>query len=44
MIRQSRRYRQQIKLHLAQPYDAKWGELARWLSRMTLDDGNALVE
>jgi hypothetical protein len=44
-LRPYRRWqRQQIKLHLAQPYDADWRELARWLSRMTLDDGDALVE
>ena len=44
-LRHYRRWqRQQIKLHLAQPYDAEWRELARWLSRLTLDDDDALVE
>ena len=44
-LRPYRRWqRQQIKLHLAQPYDAEWRELARWLSRLTPDDDDALVE
>ncbi len=45
--RQLRHYhrwqREQIKLHLMQPREAEWRELTRWLARMTLDDGDALV-
>ena len=45
--RQLRHYhrwqREQIKLHLMQPHEAEWRELTRWLARMTLDDGDALV-
>lgn len=44
-LRHYRRWqRQQIKLHLAQPHESEWRELTRWLARMTLDDGDALVE
>ena len=39
-----RHQREQVRLHLMQPHEAEWRELARWLARMTLDDGDVLVE
>jgi hypothetical protein len=43
-LRSYRRWqREQTRLHLAQPHEAEWRELTRWLARMTLDDGDALV-
>jgi hypothetical protein len=39
-----RSQREQVKLHLVQPHEAEWRELTRRLARMTLNDGDALVE